>query len=132
MSTLPAGVRPPEERRILTMVRWLLYLVFVAIAYVTISELAPVLTPILAAAGVAYLLDAPVDYLEARRVPRVFAVGLLLVLFLGGMVALILFVVPLLVDEAMRFVRAVPDLLKTTAGWLASYGIQLPSDWEEI
>jgi predicted PurR-regulated permease PerM len=132
MSTLPAGVRPPEERRILTMVRWLLYLVFIAIAYVTISELAPVLAPILAAAGVAYLLNGPVDYLEDRRVPRAFAVGLLLVLFIGGSVALILFVAPLLLDEAMRFVRALPDVLKSFSGWLAGYGIYLPSDWHDV
>ena len=38
------------NRRMLAMVRWLLYLVFVVIGWVILKRLAPVLTPILAAA----------------------------------------------------------------------------------
>ena len=43
------------------MVRWLLYLVFVVIGWVIIKRLAPILTPVVAAAGIAYLLDPLVE-----------------------------------------------------------------------
>jgi predicted PurR-regulated permease PerM len=132
MTTSPSPIRPTQERSILTMVRWLLYLVFVVIGYFLVRVLAPVLAPVLAAAGVAYLLNGAVDFLERHRVRRSLAVGLLLLLFAGGAVGVVVFVGPLLVDEVVRFVRALPDLLTSISTWLASYGIHLPSDWHEI
>lgn len=81
---------------------WLVYL------------LAPVLTPFLAAALLAYLGDPLVDWLEARKLSRtgaVLVVFLLLFLLLG---LVLLLGVPLLEQQIARFVARVPEDL----GWL--------------
>jgi len=124
--------RGPDTRRILTMVRWLLYLAFVVIGYLILRRLAPVLTPILAAAGVAYLLDPLCDRAEERGMPRVAAVALLL----GGFTALVtvalVLLVPLVAEDASQFVAKLPDLIDRAAVWLANtFGFEVPSSWRE-
>lgn len=123
--------RSEEERHILTMVRWLLYLVFVVVAYLILRQLGPILAPVLAAAGVAYLLDRLVDKMAARGVNRTLAVVLLLGGFVALIVALMIVVLPLISQELARFAAALPGLVEQATTWLASdYGIEVPSDWK--
>ncbi|HUS68701.1 MAG TPA: AI-2E family transporter [Kofleriaceae bacterium] len=124
--------RSEEERHILGMVRWLLYLVFVVVAYLILRKLGPILSPVLAAAGVAYLLDRLVDRLAARGMNRTLAVVLLLGGFVALVVALMVVVLPQISQELARFARALPGLVERATAWLASdYGIEVPSDWKE-
>lgn len=80
--------------------------------------LAPVLTPFLVAAALAYLGDPLVDKLEARRLSRTTAV---VVVFTGLILALFLifaFLVPLLQQELAAFIKKLPryiDWLQGTA-----------------
>ncbi len=128
----PALATSPEVQRILTMVRWLLYLAFVVIGYTIMRRLAPVLTPVLAAAGIAYLLDPLCDRAEARGISRLAAVALLVV---GTTVALgvgIVMLVPLVADELTRFIADLPGLIDAAALWLAdSFGYELPASWRD-
>src|SRR5215475_458259 len=102
---IPRGPRH-DERQILTMVRWLLYLVFVVIGFVILRVIGPVLAPVLAAAGIAYLLDHPADRLVARGLPRTLAVALLLGAFVLASAAVLMLVVPLVWDEIQKFLVA--------------------------
>lgn len=122
--------RSADEQQVLTMVRWLLYLAFAVIAYFLLRILGPILTPVLAAAAVAYLLDDWVDAMVARRVNRTVAVALLLVGFIAVAVAILVVVVPLVSQEVARFVGALPALVER-AGQLLSdeLGVELPRDW---
>ncbi|WP_428262209.1 AI-2E family transporter [Haliangium sp.] len=130
--------RPPlfdpktaSHRRVITMIRWLLYLAFVVIAFVVLRHLAPVLTPILAAAGIAYLLDPWVDWLEARGLKRVLAVALLLVSFIGALVAAVLTLTPLMAADASSFIEELPAMLDSSQAWLQqNLGYELPVSWE--
>ena len=123
--------RTEEERHILVMVKWLLYLVFVVVAYLMVRVLGPVLTPVLAAAGVAYLLDGAVDRLAGRGLNRTAVVAGLLFGFIALVVALLILVAPLVVKEIEVFVAALPGLVERTSHWLASeFGIEMPSDWK--
>jgi predicted PurR-regulated permease PerM len=122
--------RTEEERHILVMVKWLLYLVFVVVAYLIVRVLGPVLTPVLAAAAVAYLLDGAVDRLSARGLNRTLVVGGLLFGFIALIAAIVVLVAPLVVKEIEVFVAALPGLVERTSHWLASeFGIEVPSDW---
>jgi predicted PurR-regulated permease PerM len=123
--------RSEEERHILAMVKWLLYLVFVVVAYLIVRVLGPVLTPVLAAAGVAYLLDGAVDRLTARGLNRTAVVGGLLFGFIALVVATLILVAPLVVKEIEVFIAALPGLVERASHWLASeFGIEVPSDWK--
>jgi predicted PurR-regulated permease PerM len=128
----PAFATSPEVQRILTMVRWLLYLAFVVIGYTIMRRIAPVLTPVLAAAGIAYLLDPLCDRAEARGISRLVAVALLVVGFTVALGVGIVLLVPLVADELTRFISDLPGLIDSAALWLAdSFGYELPESWRD-
>ena len=68
---------------VLRLLRWALYLVFAVLAWVVLSYLAHVLAPILAAIGIAYLLDPVLDRMVRRGTSRSVGAGILLAIFLG-------------------------------------------------
>jgi predicted PurR-regulated permease PerM len=119
------------QRRILAMIRWLLYLSFVVIAYLVLRRLAPVLAPLLAAAGIAYLLDPLVDWLEARGMRRVLAVGLLLMAFIGAITGCVLVLTPLIAHDVAGFVQELPAMVDSATRWIESYGYEVPDRWQD-
>lgn len=124
--------RSAQVRHILTMVRWLLILAFIVLGYLVLARLAPIFTPLVVAAGVAYLLDGAVDALTARGVSRTVAVALLLAAFLGLVVLVLTFAIPLITEELIAFVQALPGHIQTVSAWAEeSFGVELPSSWRE-
>jgi predicted PurR-regulated permease PerM len=119
------------QRRILAMVRLLLYLTFVVIAYLVLNRLAPVIAPLLAAAGIAYLLDPLVDWLEARGMRRVLAVGLLLVAFIGAITGCVLVLTPLIAHDVAGFVQELPVMVDGATRWIEGYGYEVPDRWQD-
>jgi predicted PurR-regulated permease PerM len=119
------------QRRILAMIRWLLYLVFVVIAYLVLSRLAPVLAPLLAASGIAYLLDPLVDWLEARGMRRILAVSLLMIAFIGAITGCVLVLTPLIAHEVAGFVQEMPVMVDSATRWIESYGYDVPDRWQD-
>ncbi len=73
--------------------------------------LAPVLTPFVVAAVLAYALHPPVETLAARRWPRVLAVLLVEVLALLAGLAVLLLIVPVMAKELPLLKAQVPVLL---------------------
>ncbi len=78
---------------------WLLYL------------LAPILTPFVAAAMLAYICDPLVRRLCKFRLSRTLATVLVLLALLGVLVLLVLIMLPLLQKEANVFVTRLPELI---------------------
>ena len=118
-------------RQVTTMVRWLLYLVFAVIIFVVLRYLAPVFTPILVAGGIAYLLDPAVDRLEARGMQRVWAVTLLLLLFLGSLTTALFLIAPIVAHDVAEFITDLPDMVTNAANWIAAnLGFEVPEDWQ--
>jgi predicted PurR-regulated permease PerM len=127
----PADEHVISQRQVITMVRWLLYMAFVVIAFLILRRVAPIITPVLAAAGIAYLLDPVVDRLEDRGMKRVLAVALLLVLFLGTVAGCAILLVPLIAGDAARFVQEMPVMVEAAAGWIAVHlGYEVPASWQ--
>lgn len=119
-------------RQVVTMVRWLLYLVFAVISFLVLQYLAPVFTPILAAGGIAYLLDPSVDKLEARGVKRVWAVTALLLMFLGFITGAVFLMAPLVAGDVAEFIRDLPHMVEKTASWIAAnLGYEVPEHWQD-
>ncbi len=112
------------------MVRYLLYMTFVVIGYFILLALAPVLAPIVGAAGVAYLLDGAVDWMVARGIKRVVAVGAMLIGFLSIVVTLLVVVIPLASSEIARFINELPRIMNEVSEWAKiNLGVELPEDW---
>lgn len=74
-------------------------------------RLAPVLSPFLIGALLAYLLDPAVGRLERRRWPRPLAVAAILGAFLIAGVLAVLLAVPLLEAQLVRAIEAIPGYL---------------------
>lgn len=73
--------------------------------------LQPILTPFLAGAVLAYILDPAVEWLVRRRIPRAAAVGLILLLGFFALVTMFLVVAPLISKEATELTKQVPKIL---------------------
>ncbi len=105
-------------------------------AGVVLWLLAPVLTPFLVGAILAYALHPLVERLAAQRVPRVVAVALVEVAALLAVLALLLLIVPILSKELPLLKAQIPALAEklnaTVTPWLAQHGIHVALDVASI
>ena len=106
------------------------------IAALAVWLLAPVLTPFLIAAVLAYVLHPLVERLAARRVPRIVAV---LVVEVGAIVialAVLLLIVPILSKQLPLLREQIPlfaERLNTgLSPWLAKFGVEVALDTDSI
>ena len=94
--------------------------------------LAPVLTPFVIGAVLAYALHPMVERLAARRVPRLLAVLVVEVAFLVALVAVLLLIVPIITRELPLLREQIPQLAArlndTVKPWLAQFGIEVSLD----
>jgi predicted PurR-regulated permease PerM len=94
--------------------------------------LAPVLTPFIVGAVLAYALHPAVEGLAARRMPRVLAVLVVEVVFIVVVLAVMLMVVPILSKELPLLREQIPALAdglnRTVSPWLAQWGINVSLD----
>ena len=98
--------------------------------------LAPVLTPFVVAAVLAYALHPAVEALAGRRVPRLLAVIAVEVLAIASLLALLLLIVPIISKELPLLREQVPLLADSInqrlTPWLAQFGITLSLDSASI
>jgi predicted PurR-regulated permease PerM len=137
-----AGVTTPDNSaepghhkqtaQILAMLRWLLILVFAVLGWFIVSYLAGVLAPILAALGIAYLLNPVLNRMVHFGFSRGIGAGILLIGFLALLVGAITFLTPRIAHQVSEFVRELPDMVQTLSRWLHDHvGIELPKDWSD-
>jgi predicted PurR-regulated permease PerM len=85
----------------------------------TVWLLAPVLTPFVVAAVLAYALSPVVDQLARRKLPRVLAVVIVELLFICTVLALALLIVPILAKEIPLMREQLPALADKLNAWLS-------------
>lgn len=94
--------------------------------------LAPVLTPFIVGAVLAYALHPAVERLAARRVPRLLAVLTVEVVFIVVLCAVLLLIVPILSKELPLLREQIPALAdrlnRTLSPWLAQWGVNVALD----
>ena len=106
------------------------------IALALLWWLAPVLTPFLVGAVLAYALHPTVERLAARRVPRLLAVVLIEAAVMVALLAVLLLMVPILSKELPLLREQIPLLAerlnRDLAPWLAAHGIDVALDTASI
>lgn len=90
--------------------KWLVLVAVLALGLL-LYLLAPVLTPFLIGALLAYLGDPVVDRLEAVRVPRTLAVVIVFLLMVLLGTALVLVLLPMLERQVLRLLQMVPGVI---------------------
>jgi predicted PurR-regulated permease PerM len=77
------------------------------------QQLQPLLSVLIAATLIAFLLDYPIRFLRERGVHRTIAVGVVLLLFLMILGTLGLFLGPIILQQANELLTRLPDWLKS-------------------
>ena len=116
----------PAQRRSLTWAGIAL------VATLLLWLLAPVLTPFIVGAVLAYALHPAVERLVARRLPRLLAVLLVEVVFIVAVLAVLLLIVPIISKELPLLREQIPlladKLNRNVAPWLQQFGIYVSLD----
>ncbi len=106
------------------------------VALALVWLLAPVLTPFLIGAVMAYALHPTVERLARRRVPRVLAVTIVELAMIVAVLAVLLLIVPILSKELPLLREQIPLLAdrlnQTLSPWLAERGVQVALDIDSI
>ena len=102
--------------------------VTITAATLVLATLGTVLAPILTGLAFAFLLEGAVACLERLRVPRLLAICLVEVLFLGALIALVLGVLPLVWRQLSDLVNALPGFIERVRELAA----QLSADYPEL
>ncbi|MGB5064867.1 MAG: AI-2E family transporter, partial [Candidatus Competibacter sp.] len=87
------------------------WLIVAAVSATLLYLLAPVLTPFLFAALLAYLGDPLIDRLEARKLSRSWAVSLVFGALVLGLLLLLLLVIPVLTHQFKGLLHRLPDYI---------------------
>ncbi|MCG5493627.1 MULTISPECIES: AI-2E family transporter [Ectothiorhodospira] len=101
---------------------------FLVMGLVVLVLAGQLLAPLLAAVIIAYLLEWAVHALEQRGLPRLLAVTLCFVLFLGVMLGVVLVVVPILMQQIGQLVRELPRMILEGQRML----LQLPENYPHM
>jgi len=136
----PTPTPPPrrslvDDPLIFSMVRWLLILVFVVIGWWVISTLAAILAPVLAAFGIAYLLDPVLEKMVARGMSRALAATVLLFGFLGAIIGLGVVLIPQAITQIAHFIENLPEMIENASieiGERTGFDLQSHLNAEEL
>jgi predicted PurR-regulated permease PerM len=133
----PTRLSPPDRvpshdiAQVLGLVRWLLIAIFIVLGYLVVSYLAGVLAPILAALGIAYLLNPLLERLVRRGASRPVGAALLLVSFVSVIAIVITMFAPTVAQQASEFVSSLPRFVSNLGDWAREHlGIKIPPNWE--
>jgi predicted PurR-regulated permease PerM len=123
---------PPQK----TFVAWCL---IAALLACVLWLLAPVLTPFVVAAVLAYALTPMVDWLDdlgRGRLPRLLAVVVVELLFMVVVLAILLLMVPIVAKELPLLREQLPQMLDglntSVKPWLAQWGIHIALDVNSV
>ena len=96
---------------VVTLIRWLLVILIVGLAWYALSYLAAVLWPVVVAFAIAYMLDPVLERLVRRGLSRAAGARLLLFLFAGSLAAIVTVLVIYVPHQIEVFIEGVPAML---------------------
>jgi len=130
--TSPAPAPDRKLSQILTLTRILLFALVVVLAYIVLAYLAGVLAPILAALGIAYLLNPVLERLVIRGMRRSIGASILLVAFVGTILMAIILLAPRAALQISEFLKDMPRLVDNFGDWSeTNFGLEIPKEWKD-
>jgi predicted PurR-regulated permease PerM len=116
--------------------RFAWYLLAAAAAGLLLYLVAPILTPFLLSAVLAYICLPPVDWIS-RKLPRWLAAAIVMALLVIGLAALALIVLPMVERQFVAFLRHMPEYLDWARSrlvpWLSgTLGVEVNLDMEHF
>lgn len=87
-----------------------------------------VLAPLLAAMVIAYLLDGAVEFFTSIKIPRLVAVSIVFIAFISVVLAVMVWLMPLLIRQAAQFFSEVPYMVNKGQQLL----MQLPERYPNV
>jgi len=105
---MPSGPPPPMPPALRRAIGWGAIAALIGLAYV----LRGVLVPLFFAFLLAYALDPFVDWLEMRKVPRTLAAPIVMLAIAGLLALVLVFAIPMFVDELRSAAADLPSQLK--------------------
>jgi predicted PurR-regulated permease PerM len=130
--TTSGSPQTDSAAQVIALLRWALIIIFVAFGWIVLSYIAKVLAPVLAALGIAYLLNPVLERLVASGFSRAVGAGFLLISFLGVIIAAIAAAIPAVADQITQFGHDLPRLITNLDLWLHDhFGVELPEDWKQ-
>ena len=100
-------------------------------AWLIVITLGTVLAPILTGLAFAFLLDGPVARLARWRVPRLMAICLVELIFLGALIALVVGVLPLVWAQLVGFANALPNVIERLRDFATELAARYPQLFTE-
>jgi len=129
VSNLPSN-QARDTAHVLGLLRWLLILTFLVLAYCVLGYLAGVLAPILSAFVIAYLLNPVLERLVRHGTSRAVGAALLLASFLVLVGVAMTVVAPRAAHQLSEFVAKQPRFFDNLSVWVKQHiDVQIPSDW---
>lgn len=127
---------PHAERRQIVFSRAVRWVLGLAVTVLVLYWMRAVLTPLLLAFTIAYILDPLVDRFEAVKVPRPLGIFIVLGSALGLVALFIALVVPSIVVDVATVVGELPRhamaALAAIETQLSAYGVAVPHTLEEV
>lgn len=124
--------KPPHLAQVLSLLRWLLILTFVVLGYAALKYLAQVLAPILAALGIAYLLNPVLEMMVRRGISRPLGAGILLISFIGMIATAITLAAPAIAEQVREFIADLPRMVGNLSVWADDrFGVEIPTEWRK-
>jgi predicted PurR-regulated permease PerM len=109
-----------------------LIIIFIAFGWIVLSYIAKVLAPVLAALGIAYLLDPVLERLVRQGMSRALGAGLLLVTFIALIAGALAAALPAIATQINETAHDLPRLMTNLQIWLHdTFGVEMPEDWKQ-
>ena len=110
---------------LLTNSRLWFFLAIILLVAGLIHLLAPILTPFMAGALLAYLIDPAVDFIQKRKISRTAAVIIVFLLVFGLLAIIVMLLIPLLQSQFIHLMQEIPQYLQWldthVRPWLGKY-----------
>ena len=118
-------------RRYFTDPQAALLVVLLVISSAVLLTMGKMLTPLLAALVIAYLLEGLVSKLQKRNLSRILAVNFVFLFFITFMLYLLLGLLPLISKQVSQFFQEVPDMINNGQDLLLRLPVQYPEIFSE-
>ena len=86
--------------------------ILLVVSFAFIYALGRMLTPVIAAVIIAYLLESPASRLERFKLPRNLSVLLVFIVFMAFLLALLILLLPALFGQISQFLQDLPSMVK--------------------